>query len=128
MRACFHPGQNLRAKIQKSLSNAFDLGPRMPSLQCRQLLAKNEILQKESTMSAEEAKDCTYQESDGICHARGAIACRLWRATFHEITSGHNFGEGQGHKIGHSDPQFIDAIPVVPRWRERAATPCDSLR
>jgi hypothetical protein len=67
----------------------------MPSLQCRQLLAKNEILQKESTMSAEEAKDCTYQESDGICHAKGAIAFRLWRATFHEITSGHNFGEGQ---------------------------------
>ena len=51
-------------------------------------------------MSAEEVKDCTYQESDGICHARGAIAFRLWRATFHlvEITSGHNFGEGQGSK------------------------------
>ena len=70
-------------------SDAFASVPR--------LLAKNEILQKESTMSAEEVKDCTYQESDGICHARGAIAFRLWRATFHlvEITSGHNFGEGQ---------------------------------
>ena len=51
-------------------------------------------------MSAEEAKDCTYPESDGVCHARGAIAFRLWRATFYlgEITSGHSFGEGQGRK------------------------------
>jgi hypothetical protein len=70
----------------------------MSSLQCRELLAKNEILQKESAMSAKEAKHRTYQESDGIDHATGAIAFRLWRATLYpvEITSGQNFGEEQG--------------------------------
>jgi hypothetical protein len=41
----------------EELIECFEPGPRMPPLQCRQLLAKNEILQKESTMSAEEAKD-----------------------------------------------------------------------
>ena len=48
-------------------------------------------------MSAKEAKHRTYQESDGIDHATGAIAFRLWRATLYpvEITSGQNFGEEQ---------------------------------
>ena len=48
-------------------------------------------------MSTEEAKHRTYQESDGIYHATGAIAFRLWRATLYpvEITSGQNFGEEQ---------------------------------
>jgi hypothetical protein len=41
----------------------------MSSFQCCELLAKNSIFKKESAMSAEEAKDHTYQEPDGVYHA-----------------------------------------------------------
>jgi hypothetical protein len=40
------------------------------SLQCRELLAKSQVFKKESTTSAEESRDRTYQESDGVYHAR----------------------------------------------------------
>jgi hypothetical protein len=101
MRACLHPDQSLSAKTQKSLSNASSLG-----LGCLRFSAasywRRTILKKESAMSAEEAKHRTYQEYDVVCHARGAIAFRLWRATLYpvEITSGQNFGEGH-----HSPPE-----------------------
>ena len=42
----------------------------MSSLQCRELLAKNEVLKKEPATSAEESKNCTNQESNGVNHSR----------------------------------------------------------
>jgi hypothetical protein len=42
IRACFHPGQNRRAKTQKNLSKAASRG-RMSSFQCRELLAKGHV-------------------------------------------------------------------------------------
>jgi hypothetical protein len=80
-------------------------------------------------MSAEEAKHRTYQESDGVCHARGAIAFRLWRATLYpvEITSGQNFGEGQARLVvpqqnckRHVQSSFLVAKGIIPANRRRS--------
>jgi hypothetical protein len=68
MRACFHSDQNLRARTQKSLSNADTLG--LGCLQSCELLAKSQVLEKEYTTSAEESNDRAYQESNGGYHAR----------------------------------------------------------
>ena len=42
----------------------------MSSPQYRELLAKSQIFKKDLVTSAEDSKDRTYQESDGVYHAR----------------------------------------------------------
>ena len=83
MRACFHSDQNLRARTQKSLSNADTLG-----LGClREGVHYERGRIERPRLSGVQWLSC-----------EGAIAFRLWTATLYliEITGRQNFGERHG--------------------------------
>ncbi len=66
----------------------------MPPFQRRELLAKNEVFKKEPTTRAEEAKNRTYQEANGVYHAGvlshfacGRQGCILLKSKADEIVA-----------------------------------------
>jgi hypothetical protein len=56
----------------------------MLSLQRRKLLVKSEVFKQQRATSPEQAKNCTYEEQDGVDHpsVRSHFACGRQRSIF----------------------------------------------
>jgi hypothetical protein len=81
-RACFHFDHNRRTATQKSRSSDYKLRPPIAALQGHELLAQNQILQKEIT----EALKRSEQQPQQVEHDKVYII---------EFTPDQPFGEGQ---------------------------------
>ena len=73
----------------------------MHSLQCHELLAKSEVFKKEFATSAEEAKNRTYQEANGVYHAGvlshfacGRQGCNLLKSRADGILANDSYVRG----------------------------------
>src|ERR1700674_905950 len=103
---------------------------RMSSLQCRELLAKSQVFKKDLVTSAEDSKDRTYQESDGVYHARVLSHFHCGRQRFYpvQITSGQNFANDTGCARVMPGLETVSsglsrAFAILPRLKQRRAVP-----
>lgn len=98
----------------------------MPPFQCRELLAKNEVFKKEPTTRAEEAKNRTYQESDGLYHevvlshfACERQRCILLKSQADRILANDRVTEGLGCWVGLWALSTRHPASTIPRKEEQ---------